>query len=57
MLDLPRSFPVKEVQGRGVCYSQDTAQDRMEIDEEIRSALREFSEELDTLLGSGNDQV
>ena len=55
MLDLPRSFPIKEVQGRGACYSQDAAQDRMEIEEEIRPALMEFSEELDNLDGSGND--
>ena len=37
----PLGFPVKEVQGREGCYPEDTAQDRMEIEEQIRQMLQE----------------
>ena len=41
MLGLPLGFPIKEVQGREGCYPEDTAQDRMEIEEQIRQMLQE----------------
>ena len=41
MLDLPLGFPIKEVHGREGCYPEDTAQDRMEIEEQIRQILQE----------------
>ena len=52
--DQPRSFPIKEMEGKGVCYSQDTATYRMEIEEAIRPILREFQEP-DPHDGSVND--
>ena len=42
VLVLPLDFPSKEVEGREGCYPEDTAYDRMEIDEEIRQILREY---------------
>ena len=56
MLGLPQDYPAKEVQGRGVCYSQDTAGDRMAIDEETRQALREGLAVLGFISGSGSGE-
>jgi len=41
VLGLPLGFPIKEVQGGEGCYPEDTAQDRMEIEEQIRHMLQE----------------
>lgn len=41
MLGPPLGFPVKEVQGREGCYPEETALDRMEIEEQIRQLLQE----------------
>lgn len=54
VLGLPLDYPAKEVQGRGVCYSQDTAEDRMAIDEETRQALRDGLTVLGLIRGSGS---
>jgi len=34
-------FPIKVVHGREGCYPEDTAQDRMEIEEQIHQMLQE----------------
>ena len=41
MLGPPLDFPVKEVQGREGCYPEETAQDRIEFEEQIRLMLQE----------------
>lgn len=47
-------FPAKEIQGREGCYPDDSAQDRMEIEEETRQILREALAALGLTSGAGS---
>ena len=48
----PLDSPVKEVQGRESCYPEDTAQDRLEIEEQIHHMLQGLTAA--GLIGSGS---
>jgi len=41
VLGLPLGYPVIEIQSGEGCYPEETAQDRMEIEEQIRQRLQE----------------
>ena len=47
-------IPVREVQGRVACYPQDIAEDRMEINQQVRQILREMLRMIGVIDGSGS---
>lgn len=47
-------FPVREVQGRGACFPQDTAEVQMEINQQVRLILREILRMAGVIDGSGS---